>query len=741
MMSSSSSSTTPAMAWDPKSPSSLLIALSSNGSMELNSFAAQDGIGANAVELSTLLKILSSSNYRQVLYKCVEEWENSNGDEDVSLELLKIVYAVTHLTETLILNPHPTMADAIPYLRLHHLPGIDENKYAALEECRHPEEEDEYWNILEMLILRGCTSDAWALLCHHSVCRRAFLAEDTALDDYQQYQRKIEREGFLALRAILESAPLPGGRTDYYDAGVVDEGDEEDEDRTPLLDGVSRLDYQLWTVASHSNLKAIDSFRTWKTFIESSNPLSQLQQSIPGLVPLIQILQGDFHRVSFSSWPEALLAELLYIRPNLTFSDLHSRVGAALKKFGPDTDKFAHTLLTILEGNYGRIVQVLYELGGGSGAALPATVTSLLCNLLLDAKCLPPNSENIQTDLLLDAADAILSSTTSSGLGMRLATLLLVPHCSSKRDIRITATLAEALERFSPETDADAKLILDLVEPLVKEKKSRRILDGCVSMIVSRFRHHELHSAKLAMEWLIRGIKFENYIFQFDGKEEDEYCCSVCLGLLIRQCLSTSNILLQLLLGKSKSCNPVAVAEMVNSLGDYLNLDAVRLLISLNMIVISLISEETDSAVTIATEISKILQRNKGQCLAPPAMQWDLLLLALPILNSEQKRFEAGQAANFESAFDVTGIQAMMERFLHITTIQGHEEDKLKSVDEINEALAKGLMRAFITENARRKQDKSNTMKAKGKKILVSTQIESYSSDDQEKLVEQMLSL
>lgn len=367
----------PAMAWDPKSPASLLLAYNSNGSMELNSFAAQNGIGAKPVELSTLLKILQSSNYRQVLHNCIEEWDGSGEENDeISLELLKIVYAVTHLTETLILNKHPTMADAVPYLRLHHLPSIDEKKYIALEESIHPEEEQDYWTIIEMLMLRGCTSDAWALLCRHSICRRAFLAEDAALTDYQKYQRTMEREGFLALRAILESAPLPGGRTDYYDAGIVDDSDDEDEDRTPLLDGVSRLDYQLWTEASNSNLKAMNSFNGWRASLESSNPLGQLLQHIPPLEPLIQILKGDFSRISFSSWPEALVAEILYVYPNLAVSDLHTRVGCSLRKFGPDSDKFAHTLLTILEGNYGRIVQVLYELGGGSGAALPATVVS-----------------------------------------------------------------------------------------------------------------------------------------------------------------------------------------------------------------------------------------------------------------------------------------------------------------------------------------------------------------------------
>jgi hypothetical protein len=110
----------------------------------------------------------------------------------------------------------------------------------------------------------------------------------------------------------------------------------------------------------------------------------------------------------------------------------------------------------------------------------------------VDAKLLPDTITQIQTNLLVEAAAALLSSHANTDIGMRLVALLLVPHCSSKRDLRITATLAEALERHCPQTDAATHQLLDIVRPLVEKKQSMRILDGCVSMIVGRYRQRRI---------------------------------------------------------------------------------------------------------------------------------------------------------------------------------------------------------------------------------------------------------
>lgn len=369
------------MAADPKAPSSFV--LPSAGGTAFANFSAADGIGAHAVETSTLLQILSLPNtesYRQVLYKCLQEWESNTTDEEnqstiASLEALKLLYAVTHLTETHVLNAKPTMADTIVFLRQHFLDSIDLGP--LLEETRHPEEYEHYWKTLQSLVLRGCTQDAWHLLSHHSACQRAF-------DGNEDPQRQQDQLGFLALRALLESAPLPGGRTDYYD--VIEADEEEDEDaHTELLDGVGRLDYQLWKT---NPMAAMASWRQWRQIVTEQQSgyggeaISYLLHREPRLQSMMQILQGDLGNRSFASWSEALCAELLYIRPNLNIkTDLAVRMQQALASQQQGTSSsntfFEEVVISILQGVHGRVVEILFQLGGGAGAALPATMVRL----------------------------------------------------------------------------------------------------------------------------------------------------------------------------------------------------------------------------------------------------------------------------------------------------------------------------------------------------------------------------
>jgi hypothetical protein len=38
---------------------------------------------------------------------------------------------------------------------------------------------------------------------------------------------------------------------------------------------------------------------------------------------------------------------------------------------------FEEVVLSVMKGNAGRVIQVMHELGGGSGAALPAVIVSV----------------------------------------------------------------------------------------------------------------------------------------------------------------------------------------------------------------------------------------------------------------------------------------------------------------------------------------------------------------------------
>jgi hypothetical protein len=203
---------------------------------------------------------------------------------------------VTHLTETHVLQT-PTIADTIQYLRHHHMDTVDIGE--ILEKTRHPEEHDAYWNMLRKLVIRGCLSDAWSMLTYHSSCQRAFSSDAEPIDAYHMKQRELDRQLFLALQAILESAPLPGGRTDLYDAEPEQDADHP-HNAPHYIIGVRPLDYKLW----RRNPQA--AWSAWRTWQSNLDVVSALLPREPRLVPMLQILNGDFSATVFDDWSEAL---------------------------------------------------------------------------------------------------------------------------------------------------------------------------------------------------------------------------------------------------------------------------------------------------------------------------------------------------------------------------------------------------------------------------------------------------
>jgi hypothetical protein len=76
--------------------------------------------------------------------------------------------------------------------------------------------------------------------------------------------------------------------------------------------------------------------------------------------------------------------------------------------------------LSIMNGSAGQVVETMFSLcGGSSGAALPATMTSLLCNLLVDAGHI--------LSLL-----SSFSVQEQCDVGVRTAVRLLLPHAPPK---------------------------------------------------------------------------------------------------------------------------------------------------------------------------------------------------------------------------------------------------------------------------------------------------------------------
>ena len=258
-----------------------------------------------------------------------------------------------------------------------------------------------YWNLLLRAVVRGELEDAWTLLSHHSACRRAEEEEEEAAEEGEGgggMMREIspEVEGFAALRAILLSAPIPGGRGGDDDDDEEEEEEEEDGgggviaafgnagddvDDATLVDGVPhgadllwealpRRAYRLRTLRSSSYSRtilpelyqpraAMNAFRIWQEAIRNiafpgggvggggsgsssggggAGVLSVLFKRFPPLRQIVSILAGSAPTsivgASTLDWSEALLIELLYSRPDIMPDDIAARARVAMSKRG-----------------------------------------------------------------------------------------------------------------------------------------------------------------------------------------------------------------------------------------------------------------------------------------------------------------------------------------------------------------------------------------------------------------------
>ena len=644
------------MAWDPKCPSSLVVPCrdQQNASFRLDSLSANTGTGASVYETSALLKMLqprqsdsgsdeSPTEYmervRRALYGCIEEWETAQqdgadeSDESesgsksesvaVKIELCKIIHTVLHLSQ-IFLDPtgHDTRnkknsnkntagaatAAMVRHLRFCHMDDLEERVLTFIEQhSLNPERHDEYWALLEELVVRGCLEDAWALLSHHTICL-PFGQEGTD-DENDQNDRDKMRDGVLEmdesirkdfaslskLKVLLLSAPLPGGRTDAYDGigigsgsiGVDDEGSsgrdkdgtEGDTDATVWLQGVGKDDFLLWESSSSSPLSSSSSVShsrgdsvvsgysyhtaaaarsTWLRHVEETD-FGYLLRRLPRLRGCIGLLRGDVSAIQFMSWPEALCSELLYSRPHLAPSDIGRRMQHLMEVHGGPGGRsgLEGVLLDVACGNGGAAVNALYKLGGSSGAALPATLTFVFADWLSRSNRLfggangnlgmtndgdtdEDDNDSVVVRLLVSASEALLSSHSGDrrDVGVRLASLLLVPHVDPLKD-RIGALLGNILGHHWPVTDAEADVLLGLSRSLLEHQKNVLVLEGCSRLVLARHQSYlaeDNHAG--AFVWVLRGLELEQSVY---GKSIDRLlACGVFGPMLMKASLSAS---------------------------------------------------------------------------------------------------------------------------------------------------------------------------------------------------------
>ena len=127
----------------------------------------------------------------------------------------------------------------------------------------------------------------------------------------------------------------------------------------------------------------------------------------------------------------------------------------------------------------------------------------------------PSDKYSLKTELLLSASFSIRSSLATEGhhdLGTRLSVRLLLPHVKIDGDVRVTANLVDVLEHHSPQTDAEANTLLSLCRSLV-ERKNVRVLDGCVSSALARYRYFlQDQRPGGAVHWLLAGMELESLV-------------------------------------------------------------------------------------------------------------------------------------------------------------------------------------------------------------------------------------
>jgi len=395
--------------------------------------------------------------------------------------------------------------------------------------------------------------------------------------------------------------------------------------------------------------------------------------------------------------------------------------------------------------------------------------TSLLSQLLQDANVLSQSSDVYDnTEQLIEASSAIRSSLATEGfndLGTRLAVRLLMPHIAIDSDLRITATLVNTLEHHSPKSDAEAKGLLSLCRKLV-ERRNVRVLDGCVSICLARYLYYiDQRIPGGAVHWLLVGMDLEALVLCGDRPDWQRPLASgVCYRKLVEYFSTTSRLLLKMLLGEEKGASLFydRAKEMVSATKDESSdtshlaqfVPDVKLLEHI-IIIAGAIVERKETTIVANSIISCLEEKPNDEddgvvSSLARSLSWDFLRLAVAILEMDAKRAESKRYSDRSadkpiSSFDVRGMGILLSTITVETKAHelkeksaekpAHTEEK--EVMRMRLVLAEGLKRAFVAENAMKREARRRSKKSDERILTVN--YHKHSIAEQEEAVRLML--
>jgi hypothetical protein len=334
-------------------------------------------------------------------------------------------------------------------------------------------------------------------------------------------------------------------------------------------------------------------------------------------------------------------------------------------------------------------------------------------------------------DFLCDASDAIRSSlarTEHGDLGVQLSVRLLLPF---QEEERIRAWVAEILEHYAPTTERYARAMVSLVSPLI-ERKSLQLLDATSTMLLALYRPCMEQLDFATAVWVLwEGVELESLVLLEESRALG--ACSRTLSLL---CIDTAETILRLALAVSeKEVTRLADAKVVGeavveALGPRIQAIPEALLLLHSMELVASLDQNDEK---IIDSIFQLLQGDsKSGVVLLRTWHWHVLRIAQHVIDTDSAKL------------DTKCIRVLMERFIQLSEYaELHSSNSPmdpSTVASIETALANGLAKAFMFENARKAKTQQDDDDDDDSRSNINTSnMHHYSLDVQQRFVEKLL--